>query len=564
MAKVVKKKKLRLGSRGSSGGGSGTGKVTSPLRPRHAPATPPCSMGCPNHNNIRQAVRTIAQAESFGQTYEQAMEQAWYLWMERSPFPSTCGRVCPHPCESGCNRGEKEGPVQVINIERQIGDFGLNNNLAPKKLTEEKRTEKIAIVGAGPAGLSCAYQLARNGYSPTVFEAFPKAGGMLRYGIPPYRLPHAVLDAEIANILSVGVELKCDTAIGRDVPYEDLQRDYDAIFVGLGAHKGKRLGLEGEDEAPNVWSGTDFLNRANSGEAVDVGKKVIVIGGGDTAIDAARVSLRLGAEATILYRRTIKEMPAIDEEIEDAQAEGVKLEYLAAPVALLMDNGRCTGMKCIRMELGEPDDSGRRRPVPIEGSEFEVEADTIIAAISQEPNFDGLEQLKAGPKDWVKADKDGVTAIDKTFAGGDVLELAIVAVAIYQGRMAAKMIDNKLRGAEPEAEEAPREIPASKMKLSWYAEKQPIPRGQLPLDARFGAIDTEVNLGYSPEQVVEESQRCMSCGQCFSCDTCWSYCQDQAIIKPMVKGELYKFKLDFCQGCKKCAEECPCGFIEMV
>lgn len=419
------------------------------------------------------------------------------------------------------------------------------------------------MIGSGPAGLSCAYQLCRKGYSPTVFEAFSKPGGMLRYGIPSYRLPTDVLDLEIDKILELGVELRCDTAVGRDIPYEDIQNQYDAIFVGLGAHKGKVLGIEGED-APNVWTGTEFLNRVNSGENVDLGKKVVVIGGGDTAVDAARVSLRLGADATILYRRTINEMPAIREEVEDTQAEGVKLEYLAAPIAFIKENGRAVGMRCIRMELGEPDESGRRRPVPIEGSEFEVEADTVVAAISQEPDFEGLEHLKAGPMDWVKADKRGETSIDGAYAGGDVLDLGTVALAIFQGRMAAETIHHRLRGTQGDRRESLREITPEKMRLDMHESKPPNERHHTPVECRFKALYIEVNHGYSEEQMLDESKRCMSCGYCSDCGNCWSYCQDQAVVKPLVKGELYTFKMDFCKGCKKCAEECPCGFIEMV
>lgn len=558
MAKMVKKKKKKLGaSRGSSS------SETSELRPRHVPALPPCRANCPNHNAIREALTTIAQGEDRGRSYEESMERAWYIWSERSCFPATCGRVCPHPCEEGCNRNEKDGAVQVINVERRIGDFGIARDLKPKKVTDERHAEKIAIVGAGPAGLSCAYQLARKGYSPVVFEAFSKPGGMLRYGIPAYRLPRDVLDAEIGKIIELGVELRCNTSVGSDVPYADIQNEYDVVFVGLGAHKGRLLGVEGED-APNVLTGTGFLNRVNSCEAVDVGKKVIVIGGGDTAIDAARVSLRLGADVTILYRRTVAEMPAIKEEIDDALAEGVKLEFLAAPTAFVKSNGKAAGMKCIRMELGEPDDSGRRRPVPIEGSEFEVEADTVIAAISQEPDFNGLENLKAGPRDWVKADEKGVTAIDKTYAGGDVLDLGIVALAIFHGRTAAETIDHRLRGTEPEPEESLPEIKADKMRLDLYDPKPLNERVQIPVEDRLGSMDKEVNEGYTPEQVLDETKRCMSCGYCHDCGNCWSYCQDQAVVKPFTKGELYTFKMEFCQGCKKCAEECPCGFIEMV
>ena len=557
MPKMVKKKKRKLGARSASS------REISALRPKHVESIPPCRVQCPNHNAIREALTTIAQAESRGQSYEEAMELTWNLWTERSPFPSTCGRVCPHPCGDGCNRGEKDGAVAVIDVERQIGDFGIANDLQLTKLTDDQHTEKIAIIGAGPAGLSCAYQLARKGYSPTVYEAFSKPGGMLRYGIPAYRLPRETLDAEIQKILNLGVELKCDTAIGRDIPYEDIQKDHDAIFVGLGAHKGKLLGIDGEN-APNVLSGTDFLNQVNSGEPVDVGKKVIVIGGGDTAIDAARVSKRLGAEATILYRRTIAEMPAIEEEIKDAQAEGIILEFLAAPISFIEANGRASGMKCIRMELGEPDDSGRRRPVPIEGSEFDLDADTVIAAISQEPDFEGLENLKAGPRDWVKADNHAETDMEKTYAGGDVLDLGIVAIAIFQGRMAAETIHNNLRGIELTPQSKRPEIKTDKMRLDHYDTKSPAERTQVPVDERFDSMDTEVNQGLGQEHVVEEARRCMSCGHCFDCNKCWSYCPAQGVVKPTVKGDLYTFKLDFCLGCKKCAEECPCGFIEMA
>jgi NADH-quinone oxidoreductase subunit F len=276
---------------------------------------------------------TVSKAEDYEKTYDQALEDAWYLWLETTPFPSVCGRVCPHPCETECNRKALEGAVGINSLERFIGDFGLEKKLVPRKLTEEKRSEKIAIVGSGPAGLACAYHLARRGYPVTVFEAFPKAGGMLRYGIPDYRLPGEILDAEINRILDMGVELKLNTIIGKDIPYSDLQNEYKAIFVGLGAHKGLKLRVEGED-AENVWTGTDFLHRVNAGEKVDVGDSVVVIGGGDTAIDAARIALRLGAKSTILYRRTQQEMPAIDEEIEGALEEGVRIDFLAAPIEI--------------------------------------------------------------------------------------------------------------------------------------------------------------------------------------------------------------------------------------
>jgi NADPH-dependent glutamate synthase beta subunit-like oxidoreductase len=339
------------------------GAEISPLRPVYVRKTAPCMANCPNGADIRGWLTTIAQAEAYGRTSEQALESAWHMITERNPFPAVCGRVCPHPCENNCNRKGKDGAVAINALERFIGDLGIGKNLQLAMLTDEKHAEKIAIIGAGPAGLSCAYQLARRGYPVTVFEAFSQTGGMLRYGIPKYRLPREVLDAEIQKILNLGVDLRCNCIVGKDVALEQLHRDYQAVFVGIGAHKGLKLRVPGED-AENIFTGTEFLNRANSGQPVRVGDKVVVIGGGDTAIDAARVSKRLGADVTILYRRTRAEMPAISAEVEGALEEGVRIDFLAAPVEILQCQGSAVGMKCIRMELGTPDSSGRPRPVP--------------------------------------------------------------------------------------------------------------------------------------------------------------------------------------------------------
>ncbi len=563
MAKIVKKKKRKLGSGGFGAKTSGgTGKIVTDLRPKYVTKLPPCKDNCPSGNDIRGVLTTMAQAEKKGKSAEESFREAWDIFLNTNPFPSACGRVCPHPCETDCNRKDKEGSLAINNIERFIGDFGIENNLKPTKLSEEQQTDKIAVVGAGPAGLSCAYQLARRGYPVTVFESFAKPGGMLRYGIPEYRLPREILDAEINRIVDMGVEIKCDTSIGTDIPYEDLKKEYKVIFVGIGAHKGLPLRVDGE-EAENVYTGADFLHKVNSGEKLDIGKKVIIIGGGDSAIDAARVSLRLGAEPIILYRRTIKEMPAIEHEVVEAEREGIKMEFLAAPQEMLLgDNGRARGMKCIRMELGEPDDSGRRRPVPIEGSEFDVEADTIIAAISQEPDFTGFEHLREG-RDWLKVDENGLTMDEDAFAGGDAVELGLVTIAIFHGRRAAELIHNNLRGITPEAPLDMPKITADKMKLDFYEAADRHERTSVAPENRMKEPWAEVENGLSTEDAVAEAARCMSCGTCFDCGTCWKFCQDNAIVKSPVPFEPYKFKMDFCQGCKKCAEECPCGYIEM-
>jgi NADPH-dependent glutamate synthase beta subunit-like oxidoreductase len=561
MAKVVKKKKKKRGLGGFAVGTAG--KIESPLRPKGVPKRPPCSDNCPNHNPIRKMLVTIQKAEDHGKSYEQAFEEAFYIFLDKTPFPSICGRVCPHPCETECNRKQKEGAVRINKVERFIGDYGLEKDLKPKMLTDRPKSEKIAIVGSGPAGVSSAYQLARRGYKVTIFEAFPKTGGMLRYGIPDYRLPQDILDAEINRVLDMGVELKLNASVGNDVSMEDLKNEYNAIFIAIGAHKGLKLRVEGE-EAPNVYSGVEFLNKVNRGERVEVGGNVVVVGGGDTAVDAARVAVRMGAKSTILYRRTREEMPAIDEEIEGALAEGIEIHYLAAPIEIYKENGQAVGMKCQRMELGEPDSSGRRRPVPIEGDTFELNFTTLIPAISQEPDFNGFEDLIEG-RDWIKIDEKFKTKIDGLYSGGDDTNLGLVIDAIFHGRRAADAIHEKL-SSEPMPIELPKDekvIRFDKMQMSYYEKSEPVAIKEVPVEDRLKNPDIEIISTMPEEDAVHEAKRCMSCGYCFECAACWSYCQDNAVIKPLKKGEVYTFKLEFCTGCKKCAENCPCGYIEM-
>ncbi len=555
--KVVKRKKK--GIRSFSGGG-GSAVETSPLRPVHVQKLAPCMDACPNGNDIRGALNALNLWEKHGRTREQSYKDAWDRFVKTTPYPSVCGRVCPHPCEEACNRKEKDEAVSINAVERFIGDYALEHGFQFEK-PAETYPEKIAVIGSGPAGMSCAYHLARLGYPVTVFEAFPKAGGMLRYGIPAYRLPREILDAENQRILDLGVELKTNTVIGKDIPYQDLQKEYKAIFVGIGAHCGRKLGIAGED-AENVWTGTEFLNKINSGQTIEVGDHVVVVGGGDTAVDAARVSRRLGAKVTILYRRTRKEMPAIEEEVVGAEEEGVELVFLAAPIGLNRNNGRVSSIVCQRMELGEPDESGRRRPVPIEGDTYEMECSTLIAAISQEPDFNGFDDLREG-RDWIKVDPFGHTKVDGVYAGGDALDLGLVIIAIHQGRRAADTIHRELRGLPLKEEEKQQIISHEKMLLSYYEEAARHNPPELDPETRLKEPDREIRGTLGVEEALLEAARCMSCGDCMECGQCWSYCQDGAIIKPVIKGEPYKFKMEFCNGCKKCAEQCPCGYIEM-
>ncbi len=552
---VTKKPPLRLG-------GSGATQVSS-LRPQAVEKLAPCIGNCPSGTDIRGWITIIAQREKTGLSEEQAFEKAWRTIVEYNPFPAVMGRVCPHPCEDDCNRKEKDGSVAVNCLERFIGDWALEKSLALAKVDEEPKPESVGIIGAGPAGLSCAYQLARRGYPVTVYEAFPEAGGMLRYGIPRYRLPYDVLDAEVKRILDLGVELKLNTAVGRDVPVEELRARHKAIFVGIGAHRGKRMGVPGE-EGPGVLTGTEFLNRANSGERVEVGASVAVIGGGDTAIDAARVALRLGAKVTIVYRRTRTEMPAIESEVEQALEEKIDIVFLAAPVAVLREGEKLRALRVQRMELGEPDSSGRRRPVPVKGSEYEIPVDTLIAAISQEPEAERVAALGA-EKGWFKAD-DGGRVSEGVWAGGDDLELGLATIAVYQGRRAAETIHAALRGLPPPRKEDRPKIPVSRLKLDTYEAKPRAERTVLSPEERLADGDAEIDQGITKEQFLAEVGRCLSCGLCFDCEKCWMYCQANCFAKLEEKrpGHYFKIKLELCDGCKKCAEECPCGFLEMV
>ena len=576
LKKKDKKTSSKMESRLSGGGGSGS--QISALRPKYVESMPPCTGSCPSGNDIRGWLMTFALRDKLGMSLDEAAERAWRIEMETNPFPSVMGRVCPHPCEDHCNRKDKDAPVGINSVERFIGDWALEHGLKPERIEGEgDKDQKIAVIGAGPSGLSCAYQLARRGYPVTVFEGLPHAGGMLRYGIPEYRLPRDILDAEIGNILTLGVDLKCNVKVGKDISWDEVRTEYDAIYVAIGAHQGKKLGVPGE-EGPGIWTGTEFLNHVNSGKQVELGGNVVVIGGGDTAIDAARVSQRMimrttldsaqvatrkGAAVTILYRRTRNEMPAIEREIDEALEEDIDIVYLAAPKEIARnDDGTIRHMVVQRMELGEPDSSGRRRPVPIEGDTYELPVDTVITAVSQKPDVAALGSAELG-EDWMNADEHGFTGVEGIWTGGDNINLGIATTSIGQARLAAESMHATLSGAELKPIETPKTIGPEKIKLAWYEDKPRQERQVLPPKERLENPDREIDLGLTQEQALEETTRCFSCGKCFGCENCWMYCQNNCFSKlaEPVHGKFYKIKLELCDGCKKCWEECPCGFI---
>ena len=395
---------------------------------------PICQATCPANLNIRSYAALIADGK-----YAESLA----VIRERLPFALSIGRVCPHPCETACNRGHVDEPVAICALKRYVADFEMHNHIEPPvEVPDQFHPEKVAIIGAGPAGLSCAYYLAKAGYNSVVFEAMPEPGGMFRYGIPEYRLPTETLMHEINWILAHGVELRCDTRIGGDVTFEELQRDYAAVFIGVGAWTGMTLRIPGED-MEGVIDGVRFLRDVNMGKKVDMEGRVIIIGGGNVAMDAARVSWREGFEEVhVVYRRTRKEMPASPWEIDAAEDEGVQFQFLVAPVEVIGDNGRMTGLKCLKMELGEPDASGRRRPVPIEGSEFVIEAENLIAAIGQRPDIkfvsDGSELEITRWNTFAVDQETFQTNVPGIFSAGDVETGPDIAIrACANGRKAA-------------------------------------------------------------------------------------------------------------------------------
>jgi NADPH-dependent glutamate synthase beta subunit-like oxidoreductase len=558
MAIVVRKIKRPV--RAHIGGGK---KSQGTQLPRYIAKRPPCTDTCPSSEDIRGYLTYIAQAEEYGRSHEESMEQAFYILTDKNPMPAVMGRVCPHPCESACNRKDKDKAVSINKVELSIGEFGLAKKLKLKKLTDQKTGKKVAIIGSGPSGISCAYQLVRRGHSVTVFESKPEVGGMIRWGIPAYRLPRDIIKNEYQRILDLGVVLKTNTKVGKDVSMAQLKKDFDAVYSAIGAQVGWSLGLEGENSS-NVYTGVEFLYKHNMKEKMDIGNKVIVVGGGDTAMDVARSAKRLGADVTVVYRRSKKEMPAIAEDIDGAEEEGVKFNYLCTPTKLTVKGGKVTGMTCIRMKLGEPDASGRASFKPIAGSEFDIEATCLVPAISQEADFSGMEELK-NEKNWttIATEFGRVTADSKIWSGGDVTRgLGLVTQAVGDGRKAAEDIDRFLMGVQYKKPEEMPVIYAAKMKLGHYAAAERNEIGYKSGSERIANFN-EYIIPFDMEALKAEVKRCMSCGQCFDCENCWKFCGDGAVNK-LEKGKHFEFNWDKCIGCRKCAEECPCGLIDMV
>jgi len=493
----------------------------------------PCRLTCPAGLNVQGYVQMVKEGK-----YKEALE----IIMEELPLPGVLGRICPHSCEDACRRCDVDHPVAIRDLKRLAADQFDAREI--KVACAPSRPGKVAVIGSGPAGLSAAYHLARQGIKSTIYEAQPQAGGMLRVGIPAHRLPREILDQEIEIITNLGVEIKTNTPLGPELTVDDLLNDgYKAVYLALGAHQGITLGIPGE-ETRGVVQGVDFLREANLTGTTAVGNRVAIIGGGNVAIDVSRAALRLGAgEVHIIYRRTRREMPAWEEEISAAEAEGVRITYLAAPQEILTRDGSIAGLRCIKMELGEPDDSGRRRPVPVAGSEFDLTIDQLIPAIGQRPDLSAIQDVSGLEfSRWSTTEVDALTYAtgrEGVFAGGDLQTGPATAIeAIAAGREAAESMVRYLDGADlargrvREEKQAAqyRPVPEDEPRQA----RRPMP--ELPVAERAGNFN-EVELGYAADAGRQEAARCLNCGYCSECMQCVSACLAEAVIHDQQPAE---------------------------
>ncbi len=534
----------------------------------------PCQMACPAGIDVSSYVTLIGQGRD---------AEAVELIRKDNPFPWVCGLVCTHPCEYMCVRGRMDSPIAIKDLKAFAAERAMSAGeyINPAKAPDNGR--KVCVIGAGPAGLTAAYYLALKGYKVTIIEALPMAGGMMMVGIPRYRLPREVIDREVAMIEDLGVDIRYSTRLGKDTHIEKLRQEgFEAFFIGVGAHECYKMHIKDEDYYAEIMGAVPFLRHVALGERHVPGRRVAVIGGGNVALDAARTCIRLGCEEVIvLYRRTRSEMPASVVEVEQAEEEGVRFAFLTIPVEALGRDGELTGLKCLRAKLGVADKSGRRRPVPVEGSDHVYEVDAIITAIGQRPSGYGLGSLNSlewSRRNTIIADTiSGLTAEPGIFTGGDaVLGPATVVEAIGAGKFAAAGIDRYLRGLpQPKMPQ----VPVRHHRVEWLevpaVTKMSLRRPAMPMlnPDRRRITFQQVELGLSEAMAREEGRRCLRCDICKRCGMCVSICRDKMEVDALQLGYLdfdqpgpsdLRITAERCILCGACAANCPTGAIVLA
>lgn len=512
-------------------------------RPLYVDLLPPCNNACPAGEDI-QAWLSHAQAGRF--------REAWETILKDNPMPAVHGRVCYHPCESNCNRGQLDGTVSIHSVERFLGDLALKEGWTPR-IDAEASGKRVMIIGAGPSGLSCAHHLRLMGHEVEIFEAGPMAGGMMHFGIPAYRLPRDILDGEIKRIEQMGVKMTFNHKV-EDVAAEKEKGKFDAVFVAVGAHLSKKTEIPSRD-ASKIYDAVSFLRDVEAGNAPKLGRRVAIYGGGNTAMDAARVALRLGHEPLIIYRRDREHMPAHDFEAQEAIEEGVMIHWLRTIKSI--DETTYT------VEVMEVDENGRPQPT---GKLETLEANDLILALGQDTDTEFLKQLPGVEFQWdgvVEVAPNMMTGYPGVFAGGDMVPSdRTVTIAVGHGKKAARNINAYLKGET--YTKPPKQDLASfeKLHLWFYTDAEQRPHGHLDMLRRRASFE-EVVEGLSEKEASFEAKRCLSCGNCFECDGCYGACPEDAIIK-LGLGKRYQYNYDKCTGCAICFEQCPCHAITMT
>ncbi len=533
----------------------------------------PCQMACPAGIDVASYVGLIGEGR-----YAEAVE----IIRRDNPLPWICGLVCTHPCEFVCVRGRIDDPIAIMNLKAFAAERAISERAYRNPLPAEDLGVKVGVIGSGPAGLTAAYYLALKGYQVTVIEALPYAGGMMMAGIPRYRLPREVIDREVAFIEELGVTFRFNTRLGGDTTIDQLRSEgFQAFFIAIGAHGALDMGIKGEKDFPQVLNAISFLRHVSQGDRRMPGRRAAVIGGGNVAIDAARTLLRLGCEDVLLvYRRTRSEMPANVEEVKQAEEEGVRISFLTVPVEVLGADEKVKGLRCLRARLTDPDEKGRRRPVPVEGSEFDLELDTVISAIGQRvdsPSLDSVGGLHWTKWGTLKADSiTSSTSAEGIFSGGDmVLGPATVVEAIGAGKRAVEGIDRYLRGL-PQPKMPP--VPSRRRRVALVevsaTTKMSLRRPEMPFlgPERRRITFQQVELGYDETAARQEAKRCLRCDICKRCGKCVSICRDQMGIDALQFGFVdfsspgstdFRVTAERCILCGACAANCPTGAITL-
>jgi NADPH-dependent glutamate synthase beta subunit-like oxidoreductase len=533
--------------------------------PVYVRQTPPCTAECPAGEDIRGINRFLNGTDPS----DDPMRSAWETAVDTNPFPAVMGRICPHPCQGKCNRGAHDESVSINAVEHAIGNYAIEKGLklpGPGTATGKR----VAVVGGGPAGLSAAYQLRRRGHAVTLFDANEKLGGMVLYGIMGYRVDRKVLEAEIGRILELGIETRMGVRVGRDVTIEQLEAEYDAVFVGVGAQQGRGLPVKGFDGTPGATNAIEFLRSYEVlGDDIPVGKNVVVIGDGNVAMDVARLALRLGSKAAVVSGVPREEMACFDNEYDDAVHEGAGMHFQSGTVEVLGSPAGVTALRCSKMEKKQKGEEGWNSPIPFlryksTGETFDIECDMVVAAIGQTTDMQGFEGVVNGAP-WLRVDRNyRIPGREKLFGGGDAIKVDLITTAVGHGRKAAEAIDAFLKG-EPMPETGYREVTkVQKQDILYFL---PVPQ------ARRESIEAEVVVGNHEEllrplteaQAKAESTRCMSCGLCFDCKQCVSFCPQEAIsrYRDNPVGEKVYTHYSKCVGCHLCSLVCPSGYIQM-